>query len=416
MRGEFWWVRWRPDGLDWAQRAAEETSPRQAGSCPGWADLPAPEGARLIVIVPPEAVRVHTVALPTRSRTRFRAALPYALEDHLLHDPEAYHFAPLPKPRGQTPTAVAVVERSRMDAWLDGTEGQGWRLRSLVPEYLTLAPPEPGVWQMDASESPMLLRLPRGGGGAGLAEGPAAAPPGGLLLALEGTDRPPRTLRVRVADGEQRALVAQWHKPLADRGIDLDVQEDDRPRFTWLTRQPLPERVCNLLTGPYASGEDPRQWARRLAPAAAMLGALVLVAGGQWALEGARIRAEHQRLQQAINDTYRQAFPQAKNLVDPRYQMEQRLERLRRRGKDVGGAGLLPRLARAAPLLQGDGEARVQALRFDGRSLTIDVSVPDYQALERLERGLAQTGEVTVDNAELRDGRVHGRLRVQGDA
>lgn len=417
IRGEFWWVRWRPDGLDWAQRISDEASPRREGSCSDWDGLPAPEGARLVVCVPPEAVRVHTVSLPTRSRTRFRAALPYALEDHLLHDPGDYHFVPLPKPRGQTETAVAVVEHDRMAAWLAGTDNGRWRLRSLIPDYLAVNPPEPGVWLLDASESPMLLRLPRGGGGAGLAEGPGTSPPGGLLLALEGAQAPPQKLRVRVADADQRGLVGSWQEALAARGIELEVQEDARPRFAWLARQAPPEAGCSLLTGPYARGEDPRQWVRRLAPAAAMLGILLFVGAFQWWLEGARIRAEHRDLRQAINATYRQAFPDAKNLVDPRYQMEQRLERLRQEGgKQKARSGLLPRLARIAPMLTGEGsEPRLQGLSYDGETLTLNLSVADYQALERLERSLTKTGTVSVDTAELRKGRVHSRLRLQGE-
>jgi general secretion pathway protein L len=211
--------------------------------------------------------------------------------------------------------------------------------------------------------------------------------------------------------------VGSWQEALAARGIELEVQEDARPRFAWLARQAPPEAGCSLLTGPYARGEDPRQWVRRLAPAAAMLGILLFVGAFQWWLEGARIRAEHRDLRQAINATYRQAFPDAKNLVDPRYQMEQRLERLRQEGgKQKARSGLLPRLARIAPMLTGEGsEPRLQGLSYDGETLTLNLSVADYQALERLERSLTKTGTVSVDTAELRKGRVHSRLRLQGE-
>jgi len=417
LRGEYWWVRWRPDGLDWARCTTEEGLPRETGECTGWSDLPAPEGARLVVLVPPEAVRVHTVNIPTRSRARFRAALPFALEDQLLRDPEDYHFAPLPRPRGQTGTPVAVVDRERMDTWLAGSEGHGWRLRSLVPEYLAVAPPEEGVWLLDAAASPMLLRLPRGGGGAGLTGEPGDTPPGGLILALERAQPRPSTLRVRVAHAEQAERLAGWAERLKPLGLELEVQQDARERAAWLARQPLPAGGCNLLTGPYATGEDPRQWVRRLVPASAMLAALLVVGASQWFLEGTRIHAEHRDLEAAIESTYREAFPDARNLVDPRYQMEQRLQRLRSRQEESGGGGgLLARVDRVAPLLLAGGDTRVQALRYDGDSLTVEISVPDYQALERLQKRLAASGGAEVENAELKQGRVHGRIRLQGEA
>lgn len=421
LRGEYWWVRLLGDGgLEWARCASDASQPREEGRCAGWDELPAPEGARLVICVPPAGVRVHTVTLPTRNRKRFRAALPFALEDQLLHDPEDYHFVPLPRAKDRAGSPVAVVEQARMEGWLEGLAGRGWRPRILVPEFLAVAPPAAGSWLLDAAESPMLLRLPRGGGGAALAGEVEDQPPGGLVLALEGAVAPPETLNVRVADRGQAERVGRWAAPLESRGVTLNVLEDGRSRGPWLARQPLPERGCNLLTGPFASGEDPRQWLKRLAPAGALAAALLLVAGTEWVLEGARIRNEHQRLEQAIAATYREAFPEARNLVDPRYQMEQRLQRLRegREGEGETDGGLLVRLQSVAPMLAGggDGETRVSGLTYDGDRLTLDISVPDYEALERLKERLADQGEVAVENAELKDGRVHGRIRIQGQA
>lgn len=418
LRGEYWWVRWRPDGLEWARCLSQEAVPREEGRCTGWDELPAPASARLVLCVPGERVRIHTVRIPTRNRRRFRAALPFALEDQLLHGPEAYHFAPLPRSKGQTETAVAVVEQGRMADWLADLSEHDWHPRLLVPEFLAMAPPETGVWRLDASESPMLLRFPRGEGGAALAGAPGEQPPGGLLLALEEAANPPETLRVRVADSKQHQAVSRWQSALEPQGVSLEIREDERSRAAWLAREPLPERGCNLLTGPFATGEDPWQWARRLAPAAAMAGLLLVILAAQWFLEGARIRAEHQRLEQAIEATYREAFPEARNLVDPRYQMEQRLERLRRVREegDEGRSGLLGRLQGVAPLLMGEGDTRVQSLRLEGQSLTLEVSLPDYEALERLQKRLSRKRTVEVKGAELKEGRVHGRIRIPGEA
>ncbi|HKJ88148.1 MAG TPA: type II secretion system protein GspL, partial [Gammaproteobacteria bacterium] len=261
LRGEYWWVRPGREGLDWARCMSGESAPRQEGQCQDWSDLPAPPGARLMLCVPGERVRVHTVRLPGGNRRRFRAALPFALEDQLLHDPEEYHFVPLPRPKAQPETPVAVVERRFMDQWLEGLEDHGWRPRVMVPEFLAVAPPEPGRWFLDMAESPFLLRLPRGGGGAALSGERGRQPPGALMLALEQAKISPAILRVRVADREQREALSGWQPWLEAQGLDLEVQEDGRGRSAWLARQPQPESGCNLLTGSYASREDPRVWA-----------------------------------------------------------------------------------------------------------------------------------------------------------
>ncbi|KPV40118.1 hypothetical protein AN478_08200 [Thiohalorhabdus denitrificans] len=380
-----------------------------------WSELPAPAGARLMLCVPGERVRVHRVHLPAGSRRRQRAILPYALEEQLLRDPGEYHFVPLPRPKSQPDTPVAVVERELMDQWLDGLEENGWRPRVLVPEFLAVPPPPPGTWFLDAAESPFLLRLPSGGGGAALPGTLGSQPPGSLLLALEQARVAPAILRVRVADEEQRARVAEWSAWLEPRELDLEIQEDSRARSAWLARQEQPRAGCNLLTGPYASREDPRVWGRRLAPAAGLALGLLVVAGIQWALEGQRISAEHARLEAAIEDTYREAFPDARNLVDPRYQMEQALERLRRRGQDTEESdGFLERIARLAPRLTEAGEdAEVESLAYERGELTLEVSMADYEALERLQRRLGENGSVEVENAEMQDGRVNASLRLR---
>jgi len=414
LRGEYWWVRLRPEGVDWARCLGGEERPRQEGQAAELEDVPAPAGARVVLCVPGTGVRVHRVHIPTRNRRRFRAALPFALEDQLLHDPEAFHFVPLPRNRGQADAAVAVVEHNRMAQWLEPVSAAGWQPRFLVPDYLAVAPPEAGVWLLDAAEPPFLLRLPRGGGGATLTATLDDALPGALRLALEAAAEAPSRLDVRVADRAQAARVAEWRPALEGLGVALQVQEDSRTRSAWLVRQPLPESGCNLLTGPYASGQDPRIWLRRLAPAAGLAAGLLAVAGGQWVLQGQELRARHHNLSQAIDDTYREAFPEARNLVDPRYQMEQRLERLR--GQETTsseGGGLLGRLRTVAPALAAGDNGKVRSLTYDQRGLLVEVSVADYEALEQLQERLAGAGEVSVENAELKEGRVHGRIRLR---
>ena len=414
LRGEFWWVYPAGRELYWARRVAGEDIPREEGTCDGPEGLPAPEGARLVLCVPGLSVRTHQVDLPARSRRKFLAALPFALEDQLLHEPEAYHFLPLPGDPDRSRTPVAVVEHARMQEWLAPFQERGWRIRMLLPDYLALPAPRPGLWMVDVSDSPFLVRRPAGQGGVAISGGLGEKPPGALLLALEGADPRPETLRIRVAGAAEREKVRAWSQWLEPYGVGLEVQEDSRGRPVWLARHPLPSPKYSLLSGPYASREDPRVLARRLAPAGALVAALLLTLATQWLLEGGRLRAEHAQLRRAIEETYREAFPDARNIVDARYQMEKRLERLRgSRDEDPETSGFLPLLQRLAPeVRQRLPEARLVSLAFEGGSLTVEVIVADYERLERLKKILARHGEVRVQNAELKDGKVRGRVQI----
>ena len=416
ISGEYWWVYLSEDSVYWARRLSNEPRPREEGTAASLQEAPLPQGARVVVCVPGHSVRLHWVDVPVRNRKRLLEALPFALEEDLLHGPEEYHFVPLKAVPGLRERAVAVVEHRRMEAWTELIRERGLRPRMLVPDYLAVPAPGPQTWILDATRAPFLLRRPEGFGGASLPGELDDQPPGALLLALEEAKATPDYLQVRVPPGEDGQRLRSWEPWLQPHGVGLEVEEDSRPREAWLASQPLPGRDTNLLTGRYASREDPRVVARRFAPAGGLALALLAVWGVQWFLEGQRLRSEHQRLQTAIRETFREAFPEARNIVDPRFQMEQRLEQLRQaQGEASRGRDLLAALRRVAPALSGGGTApRMKSLSFDGQDLVLEVSVPDYGTLERLQQRLSRHGGVEVEKAQLDEGRVASRSRLTG--
>ena len=414
-RNDYWWVQLRPQGLYYARRADGEDVPLQEGECPDWESLPAPPGARVLLCVPGVRVRTHAVNIPTRNRKRFFAALPFALEDRLFRAPDTYHFVPLARPAGKDGTPVAVVEHERMAAWADAVRARGLRLDLLTPEYLLLPEPASDTWFLDALEKPLLLRFPQAAGGAALDEDAGAQPPGGLQLALERSGRPPARLEVRVRDREQYERVGNWQSWLAERDVELARLQVDMSRPACLARQAAPPEQVNMLAGKYEMGRGRLLQSRRFIPAAGLAAALVLALAAKWFVEDSRIRTEHERLTRAIEDTYREAFPGARNLVNPRHQMEQRL--LAATAADGSGQerqiDILDWLERLAPFL-GDGSgARLTGFVFDGRQLALDLTVADFEALERLQQQLAAGVRLNVEKAELRNGRVVSRITLR---
>lgn len=414
MNNEYWWVQLRPQGLYYARRVDGDDVPLQEGECPGWESLPAAAGARLALSVPGVKVRTHPVSIPTRNRRRFLTALPFALEEQLFRAPESYHFVPLAKPANRAWTPVAVVEHEQMAAWTDAVSARGWHLELLTPDYLLLPEPEAGTWILDAVETPLLLRFPWPAGGAALNEDIGPQPPGALLLALEQAQQQPQNLEVRVTGQDQYEQVGNWQSHLAERGVELRRVQVELSRPAWLARRPV-TAAGNLLTGSYRSGRDRLLPAHRLLPAAALAAALVMVLCAHWFLEYSRIQTEHERLNRAIEDTYREAFPEARNLVNPRHQMEQRLHS--RSAPDAGGqdrrADLLEWLEHLAPYLGNSTDTRLKAFNFDGRQLTLELSLPDFETLEVLQEQLAGFLELRVEHAEFREGRVNSRLHLE---
>ena len=418
IHGEYWWVQWRPGGWYWAQRQPGRSLPLREGECPDRESLPVPPEVPLVLCVPGSLVRIHKVNIPARNRRRFLAALPFALEDRLFRPVEAYHLVPLRRPAVRAATPIAVLEHEWMTSWLKEIEPCNWRLAMLVPDYLFMPPPKPDAWLLDGTAAPLLLRFPEPAGGAALSGGIETHPPAGLLLALEQAQPPPRRLVVRVQHREQWERVKAWRPRLEAFELRLEQEQADVPRSPWLARQALPPAACNLLTHRYRPHRNKHLPARRFVPAAILATALLALLAAQWWLGTARTREEHEHLTQSIETVYREAFPDAVNLVDPRYQMEQGLAALRSLAGNQAPqqADVLAWMERLAPLVRDETGSQLQSLGFDGESIVLALSLPHLEALERLQERLAELALVKVEHVELRDGRVHGRIHLEEQA
>ena len=411
--GECWRVYWREGAISWLQCRGPDPGRWNGGSCGDWDDLPAPAGSRLQLCVPGEYVRIHRVEMPARNRRRFIGSLPYVLEDRLLHPCQEYHYTPLPGTGATGHTPVAVLERRNLDLWLETAARHDWRLAGVYPEYMLIPAPTRGCWHIDARCEPLLLRTEDGG--AVIPGALDVSVPGGLTLAIESASPAPHKILVNVSGKDGNEIVRHWEPRLAEAGIELDCIPVSEPRTTWLLHQDWPEKKLNLLSGTYAVQDESSQWVRRALPAAILATVLVTLVTGQWLMEGMRLQREDQRLRQSMEDVYRQVFPDAKHLVDPRYQMEQRLEGLlKSRRTSARSSDLLVLLERLAPALVETAGSELQSLNFDGSDLVLEISVPDFEALSLLQNRLAGTVTVKVEEAGLRNGRVYGRLRVQG--
>ena len=98
-----------PDVVEWLRA----DSAIQRGS---WAELAEQTaGSRLLLIAPGEAITLHQVPLPSRKRSTWARAVPYALEDQVVEDIETLHFALASAPDGDC-LPVAVVSNNNGSA------------------------------------------------------------------------------------------------------------------------------------------------------------------------------------------------------------------------------------------------------------------------------------------------------------
>ena len=358
-------------------------------------------GRRVIVLVPASQVLLTRARLPTRKRQRVLAALPYALEDQLAADVETLHFA-LGR---QAPTGelnVAVVARRRLADWLARLRACDIEPDEMIPDVLCL-PWQEGAWSALQERDHTLLRTDAQGG-VSLDNLSLATL---LDLALEEA-------------GEARPARIQWYHlpeaaPPAPPGeTALEARPLETDPLELLARHHDPGLGINLLQGEYSRREQLGRYWRPWRLTAALGLTLILLSAAITVGDYVRLRQERDALRQRIERIYLDTFPEARRVVNPRVQMERRLQALRAGGATAAG-GFLALLEQAGPVLQATPGLELRRISYRDGHLSIALMIADLQGLDALKARLGEaTGlAVEIQSASARDGKVQARLEIR---
>jgi general secretion pathway protein L len=360
------------------------------------------DGHRVIALVPGEEVLLTSVSLPRGNRKRLMEAVPYALEESLAIEVEDQHFALGAGRKGEA-QAVAVITRKRLEYWLALLKEAGIEPAFVTSEVLAVPcqPSRRGIL-LDGD-----LALVRSGPQAGFALEVESLP---LLLAAgdEAEQEAPPDLLLYY----NRMNPAQASLPPEIRALVAEEKAIDEPLL--LLAEGFDEKTAiNLRQGVYSPvAQWERQWRRWRLPAALVLAVLLLQFGVQ-IREYYRLRTHSSLLSVQIQQVFRQTFPDARRIVNPRAQMEHHLQSLQRSG-DAGSSGLLALMDRAGASLLAAGDFTLKGLRYREGELDLDFEIRDLRELDNLKDGLAGQG-LTVDirTATARGDRVQARLQIR---
>jgi general secretion pathway protein L len=171
----------------------------------------------------------------------------------------------------------------------------------------------------------------------------------------------------------------------------------------------------DLLQGDFAPARGLRKQLRPLLPAAIivsiwLMGTLGFTVGDWWQLQ-----RKHRSYQQVMTALFRQTFPDAKVVLDPALQMQRNLETLQVQTGGAGSRDFLPLLASVAPVIQANPQASLRTLKYEDAKLTLDLRLPDFGALEKINNAMNGTPKVRAEvlAANSRGSEVEGRLRIE---
>jgi general secretion pathway protein L len=142
-----------------------------------------------------------------------------------------------------------------------------------------------------------------------------------------------------------------------------------------------------------------------------MLGLWLLVQGGMVIGNYFSLSAREAQLYAAIEQVYRETFPEARNVVNPRVQMERQLAELQ--GGGTGGA-FVTLLAASGPVLSEVNGLELRNLRYRQDELELELELKDLASLDRLREALQQQSlAVDVRGATTRENKVETRIALR---
>jgi general secretion pathway protein L len=388
-----------PERASWVRMAADgEVKGKGQGAL---ADIET-GGERAVVLVPGADVLLSQAEVPGHKRRLLAQAIPYAMEEQLVEDVEELHFA-LGAVDGDR-VNVAVVSRARMDEWLAQLRQAGIEAEQLVPDVLAL-PLQENSWQLLRFDDRLLLR---------------SAPQTGMVMDAANAAL---TLNARLNESEDKPDTLQLQdfshgtEPLA--GLDVETVEQPAAGLpVSVLAAGFDERqAINLLQGRYSRRERIGRYWRPWRVAAALLLGFVVVRFAAGVVQHQQLAAQKVALNNEIEQIYRQAFPEARKVVNAKVQMERALNSLRG-GGSVSDSGFAELLAQAGRQFSNTPGLNLQRLSYKGGQLDVSLLISDLQQLDQLKQRLVdQAGlQVEIQSASARDNLVEARLRIKGVA
>jgi len=367
--------------------AADSHGSAQAALLP----LPRRGGTEVVAVVPAGRISWHRIVLPkgsTAASPRLRSVLEGLLEDQLLDEPEALHFALPPQVRTGEPVWVATCDRGWLRDALQALEAAQRPVARIVPEFAPQG--DPVLFAIGEPQHPLLVLA----GSEGVIMLPLTSQALSLLPSLPESTR-------WVAEPAVAALAEQvlQHRPELQQAPQrwLQAAQSDWDLAQFEFSRTGRARAMKKIGTAWADLLAAPQW-RAARWGAVLLVALNLLGLNAWAWrERAALDDKRMAMRQILTGT----FPHVKVAVDPPVQMAKEVAALRQTTGAVSSRDLEAMLGAlsSAPLPPRPAAAIEYAsgeLRVRGIASSQDEAEPIISALAGQGYAAALQGEMLV--------------------
>lgn len=340
-----------------------------------------------IFLLPGEKVVSRQVHLPKVKRQALKSAIPYALEESLATDPEEMSVV-VGDRQADGSVAAFLFETRWMQSLLSQWKAKEFQIEGVLPDYLAL-PIKAGCWTVAKDGERALVRT---------------AWQSGFVCDLENIEM---MIKAIFSEGkierpkEIHCYQVDLEKLRDTLGVEIN-QYNEREEVPFDFSQLSQVLPVNLLPNRYRSGKKSTNLRKRW-----------IICGGVFAawiafLFFSKVAIvfvyDHQAsvLEKKTLAIYRQIFPGAQTMLEPRFRVREKLTRLKQR---AAGGHFFQLLSHAGRIVRQDSAVAIQSIVYDKKGLVFSVNAKNLGDLSRLTNTLHQAGfhvnqQVSVKNSQ----------------
>jgi general secretion pathway protein L len=374
-------------------------------------------GSRVIALFPSFDVLRTETSIPIRNTSKLMKALPFAMEEQLAEDVDTLHFA-IGQKSAEDRLPVAVVQRSKVDAWLESLAGAGLKLtaRYAVGEALGDIP---GTAILLIESDRATLRDTDGS--VAVVDRPGLDTMIELWLAGQVTNgdeggNPPINLIVYATPDAQEGLT-EFAAAMQPRVDMLDVKLLADGALPRMASNIVANEGINLLQAAYASRSNLAMYWPAWRVAAVLLLTLSGAFIGLKTLEIVQINRQIAALDAAIEQSFRYTFPDVREVRDPRAQLQSKLRELGNGSASETQSQFLDTLqtVSVAVAKQKDVNAKLETINYRGGVMELRLLAPNVESLDTIQKAISQNGNLSaeIQSANPEGNQVMGRLQIK---
>lgn len=330
------------------------------------------------VVLPSGAVVLTEVRLPGRNVRRFLKALPNALEDKVSVEAERMHVAVGPKTAdGIIP--VAVADRLWIEKILKKFFDNNIKVRAMWVETLCVPKEENGWSVAKRGESFCVRTGDYSGMGLDASDPPVTL--GMLLEKARDIGAAPRFVSFHIDDAGATPDLEKW-------GLEFGVEfVGPRPWVLDLADRENGGHSINLMQGEFALPAEEGAATPGYKLTAALVAAIVVIQLGAVMGDWLFLKYQASRINGEIESLFKEAFPEAKAVVDASLQTSRLLAEMRGKAGGYMEDDLIPMLEGVGAGVAAEIE-KVGGFRYERGTLVMDLLFKSREDIEKISDNL----------------------------